>query len=338
MRDDYMTKEQSVSPEAYRLTYKEHLKDMVGMACKDGNIGAMPMRELLLEAARDCLNTAQNTITINSSLEFWMKNFKDNLKTLPEGAQWVQKSRRFIPTIVIGAGPSVTDDQIKTLCNFHGITIATNKSLSKCLKNGIEPDFVAVLHTTEDIAEHFRTKDIMDFIAKKGSPIESTFLLTTCLHPSTVRATKDISYGGAYWCNPAVPEEQVENVNRMMSLLSDLPCIDTGGNVGIFALISAIQMGYGPIGILGLEHAFLPDKSWTVEKALGYRFEWNPECDQLYAITPSFQVYLDTLVKYYNYMKAQGVPIFNLTPFGPLYARKKELMPYMDIEQFIKAV
>jgi len=309
------------------------------MAVKEGGIGALPIRELYLEEAARCLFTAQNTMTVQNSIEAWMKNFKENIKQLPRDAGWIKKTLSGYAAIVVGAGPSITDAQMEALKGYKGMVFGTNKSMTRLLEHGIRPDVVCVLHTTNEILPHFSTEAIAKAMSNDISGMTQwTWCLTTCLHPDVIKAARQVSgnMSHEYWCNPAIPEEQLENVGHFMEIMSGLPCIDTGGNVGIFAMLCAAQFGCNPIGLLGMEHAFFLDKKWTVEQALGYRIEWNPEDDQTYAITPSFQTYLDGLVKYWRYYDGKGIKIINLSPFGPLFARRKTLMPFLDVSEFVR--
>lgn len=321
--------------------YKKELRGLTDVAVREGGIGALPMREILLEEAARCLFTAQNTLTIENSIGYWMDNFKSNLEKhfMFRDCSWFPKKEeggKHFPAMVVGNGPSLTDGQIDLLKDFEGVLIATNKSLSKLLRNDVEPDFIAVLHTTDDIAPHFSTKEVKDYIKRKGEILESGLIFTTCLHPKVIYEARNITLGPTYWCNPGIPEEQVENIGYFMEMVTGLPTFDTGGNVGLFGMLSAVAMGCNPIGILGMDHAFVLDSKWTTEQALGYRIEYDPEDLQTYAIPPTFQTYLDSLVKYWRYYEAKGTKIINLSSWGPLYARRKSLVPYMELGQFVK--
>jgi len=316
---------------------KDTLADIARIESSEKGIGAIPMRELLLEQAAECLNTAQNTLTVGSSLEFWLENFKSNLLRLSDFGppKWLTPLEKPTSAIVVGAGPSITDEQIAALGNYRGTIIATNKSVSRLMAQDIIPHYVVTLHTTPDIATHFKTKELSKYMPPHGkNDIKKVF--TTMLSPDTIDAARLALWGEEFWVNPSVPEDQVENVDYFMSRMTGLPTIETGGNAGIFALLCASTLGCDPIGMLGLEHSHKLDPKWTVEQSLGYHIEYSPSDDSVYAVTPTFQTYLDNLVKYWRSRQMQGKSIFNLSPFGALYTRRDiEKLPYRSVEDFV---
>jgi hypothetical protein len=293
-------------------------------------MGSMPMRSLLLNEAQYCHHLSQNAFTIEHSLDTWIDNFRNNLPYLTTNKSGFKTPRTERKALVVGAGPSARTyyDCLKSKDLF---TVCTNKSLEFLVANGIEPDVVVVLHSTPEIKGTIKTDTVSEYLGQDRR-LKSDFIMPTTIDPGVFMEIDSISRRTHHlWFNPAVPEEQVENINQFMERMTGLPVIDTGGDVGVFALLMALEMTTGPVGIIGLEHCLEPKKDWTNEQALNYRFEYVPEDDMFYAIPPSFQVTLDTLVKLCN-SKGKG-RVYNLSNFGPVYARK--LLPYMTMEDFV---
>jgi hypothetical protein len=294
-------------------------------------MGSMPMRSLLLNEAQYCHHLSQNAFTIEHSLDTWIDNFRKNLPHLLEGERQHKLPRTDRKVLVIGAGPSAKSVYYGGLRDKDIFTVCTNKSLEFLIRNGIEPDVVVVLHSTPEIKGTIRTEVVSECLGRTGR-LDSIFIIPTTIDPEVFQEINGISrLDKHYWFNPAVPEEHVENINQFMERMTGLPVIDTGGDVGVFALLMALEMTTGPVGIIGLEHCLQLNEKWTNEQALNYRFEYVPEDDMFYAIPPSFQVTLDTLVKLCN-SKGKG-RVYNLSNFGPVYARK--LLPYMTMEDFV---
>jgi hypothetical protein len=293
-------------------------------------MGSMPMRSLLLNEAQYCHHLSQNAFTIEHSLDTWIDNFRNNLPHLLGAERRHKLPRTDRKVLVVGAGPSANSVYYGNLRDKDIFTVCTNKSLEFLLYNGIQPDVVAVLHSTPEIKGTIRTKVVSECLGRTGR-LDSIFIIPTTIDPDVFQEINSISrLHNHYWFNPAVPEEQVENINQFMERMTGLPVIDTGGDVGVFALLMALEMTTGPVGIIGLEHCLKLKKEWTNEQALGYRIEYAPEDEMLYAIPPSFQITLDTLVKLCNSKGKDRV--CNLSNFGPVFARK--LLPYMTLEDF----
>ena len=311
-------------------SYRHELHDLVQRACTDEFMGAMPMRSLLLSEAQYCHHVSQNAFTIEHSLDVWIDNFRRNLPHIMAFEAKFNPPHTDKKAIVIGAGPSASRDY-GFLKDKDIFTICTNKSLSFLIYDGIVPDVVVVLHSTPEIKGTIGTEIVCDHVDRMGK-LRSDFIIPTTIDADVFTEINSISERNHHhWFNPAVPEEQVENINQFMERMTGLPVIDTGGDVGIFALLMALEMTTASIGIIGLEHCLELNNGWTNKQALKYLIEYAPENDgMLYAIPPSFKLALSTLVALCN-SKGEG-RVSNLSNFGPIYARK--LLPYKTLEEF----
>ncbi len=323
-------------------SYRRELHDLVQRACTDGEMGSMPMRSLLLNEAQYCHHLSQNAFTIEHSLDTWIDNFRANLikndgPLLSPLDMGVDKTDRKV--LVIGAGASAKSADLthlsRDMTRDDTIVICTNKSLSYLLGQGIVPHIMVTLHSTRSILHTFKTPEIQDWTGHYRRKLTHTkFVIPSTIDPEVLAEMRQIGLrSNERWFNPAVPEEQVENINQFMERMNGFPVIDTGGDVGVFALLIALEMTTGPVGILGLEHCLPLNEDWTNEQALGYRIEYAPEDKTCYAIPPSFQVTLDTMMKLCNSTGKDRV--YNLAKFGPMYSRKS--LPQSTLEVFLSS-
>jgi hypothetical protein len=315
---------------------RENLHRLVEEACNENGIGAMPMRELLKHEMSYCLGVAQNTFTIERALDIWVDNFRKNLSTTPKcGPDWMEIRRSGMPALVVGAGPSAKEADYKFLEGWPNIVIfCTNKSLSYLLRDGIEPDYVMVLHSTDEIKGTILTPEVAKYMEEtQTGRIYSRFIIPSTIDSEVLKEIRCVGMEEKeLWFNPAIPEESASNIDTFMSRMNGLRIIDTGGNVGVFAMNMAMEMSEGDIGMIGLEHCLPLSDQWTNKQSRTYRIEYAPENGgMLYAVPPSFQSYLETLVGLCR-RKGEG-RVTNLTSFGPVYTRK--LLPYMTLRDFI---
>ena len=319
------------------------LHELVVKETQGGGMGAIPMREMLIRESAYCLGVAQNTYTIERTLDLWVENFRKNLDKLPytHDRNWMEHLGTSLPILVVGAGPSAkgADYSILNTPPSHDPTVfCTNKSLSYLLRDGVEPDVVFVLHSTDEIKGTIKTDEVIDYLKEKKSKtgengLDSHFVIPSTIDSEVLGEIREVNLiRKELWFNPSVPDENIRNLDVFMGKMNGLRTIDTGGNVGTFALNMAMEMGRGSIGMIGLEHCLELDPSWTNKQARDYRIEFAPENGgALYAIPPSFMSYLETLI---GLCRTKGSDrVVNLVPFGPVYTRK--LLPFMNLEEFI---
>ncbi|MDD5512096.1 MAG: DUF115 domain-containing protein [Dehalococcoidales bacterium] len=280
-----------------------------------------------------------SNVTVKGELENWLNNFAYNIRKFERKNKWLPPDAIKGSAIVVGAGPSITDEQIMVLRNYPGTIICTNKSLKRCYAHHVAPKFVTVVHPTDEILPHFAHQVVRDNLYM------SNVVLSTMTHPSvTDEILAHADPDKVFWYNPSTSDMFVENIDKTISLLSNRGTIDTGGNVGIFSMLLAYQWGANPVGILGLEHCHGPGSwaMWTNEQSDGYEWHYAPEDDMLYCITPMFKSYLHGMMQWYSDVRElrPDFDVINLTKMGVMYTRRrpertKDGMPYMDVKDFV---
>ena len=318
------------------------------------NIGAQYTNALMSDELAYVQNIETNTLTLEVYLPSWMEQFRQNYLATNgfQKSVWqvIEKTKR--SCIVVGAGPSLTEEQLELLKDYKGYIICSNKILERVLQY-CTPDMVGIIHTTQDIAEHFTGKQAKRYLKKVD------VMVSTCVHPDVTAALK--TYGNTskvHWFNAAIPDVFRKNMDwflRTMTSTSrveggnvyvtpNLPTVDTGGNVGIFLCELAEMMGFKDVGILGMEQCLELDPKWTNEEAMNENVIYYAPEDfpEPFAMNQVFRGYLMTILKWYSDVKDRIDPppmnVYNLTPKGFLYIGRREVggMPYMDLNKYIE--
>ena len=319
-----------INPE---MEFQKKLHRMVKEQVVEGGVGALPAK-LILQTELSWVSTVlQNTVTLQGMLESWMDNFRKNLDESTKGLDisLLNGKGKDNDCIVIGAGPSVKSENLSLLKDFKGTIICVNKTFKPLLECEVYPDICLALHTTEEVEKQFDLEVQQGYYEKD----RVAFILPSTIHPKVANRIIDDLGGNVFWFNPKVPEFNVENINHFMEMMNQKPVLDTGGNVGIMAVVLAKLMGFKRVGLLGMEHCMTPSKDWSLEQALGYKYEFDPRDGDFYAIPPGFQVYLEALAAYIREMVADKVDVVNLTAKGPLYVRRDTVLRYQKMEEFI---
>ena len=186
--------------------------------------------------------------------------------------------------IVISAGPSLYKNDILNRiiqCGFKGSIIAIDGSYVRCLKAGIQPDYVVTLdpHPTRmvrwfgdpdfevnmqgddyfsrqdldvafrnnSIAENLRNIDLVN-IHSKGQKL----VICSSAPYNVVERTRAAGFD-AYWWAPLVDNpKQADSITRQITHATALPAMNTGGTVGTAAWIFALS-GIPNIAVVGMD-------------------------------------------------------------------------------------
>lgn len=328
----------TVSEEELICDFRKRLDELVSLGVTEQGPGAAHVKSALQVQVARVNNTIQNTITLEGFLELWMKNFADNFK-YSRGMESIDALKGEGRCLIVGAGPSVTEERIEALKKFDGKIICTNKSFKRLLEAEIRPDLVVAIHATEEIASHLTpTREWMSHRLKNETQPSDIprIVLPSTVHHSTFKQARDSAFR-IYWFNPAMPEETIPNINHLLELMNGKPTFDTGGNVGTMAMRLAVKMGYKEIGLFGMEHALRPTPEMTQEQVLKYNCELDVRNMEPYLVPPSFQVYIEGIRQWYYMMKAdkrEGVKVWNLVDFGPIFTHK--VLPYKPFEDYLE--
>ena len=310
------------------------------MCSEEVGIGSEETVRLLGQLFSTTQKTLTNTVTVEGMVDTWLDNIRMNYEHCGwvahdcEG-KWerlkrkVERKLESKAAIVVGAGPSLTNEQIYDVYGFNGLVICTNKSLTRLVNHGVRPDICVVLDASMDLLKSF------DFGADfQYSDIN--FLIATQVHPEVMKRINNLTTdSNLHYFHASIPEEYMPNVDFVLGKLWDLPVVDTGGNAGLMAVTIANELGVKDIGMLGMEHSHMLDPRWTNELAFTYNIVYAPEDNQTFAVTPSFQGYINTLMQWAKLHT--DISLTNLTDFGWLYVMRKRIpIPYMDRKEFVK--
>jgi hypothetical protein len=303
------------------------------MMSAENGIGANLTKELVGEELTYVQVVETNTATLAAFLPSWLEQFRLNHIRTNGFGETNLPTRCRKSALVVGAGPSLTDDQLKSLSDYRGYLICSNKVLERVLEYRI-PNMVVVIHTTPDVAAHFKGECAQEHLGKID------VVASTCIHPTTAwQISIHALNAKIHWVNASIPFRTGLD-EYMHAMAPDLLTIDTGGNVGIFMCELAEMMGYDTIGILGMESCLELDPKWTNEEAMQNAICYAPEdFPEPFAMNQVFQGYLQTILLWYQGIRErQGMQVFNLTPKGFLYVRRRlpDSMPYMELSKYIE--
>jgi hypothetical protein len=326
--------------ERRKAKFAEELDALRDRMCSEElGVGSVEAVRLLGQLFSTAQKTLTNTLTVEGLVDTWIDNIHANSDLCMwvdhecEG-EWCRLKRKVErkleskAAIVIGAGPSLTNEQIYDVYGFNGLIICTNKSLTRLVNHGVRPDICVVLDASEDVLKSF------DFGADfQYSDIN--FLIATQVHPEVMKRINNLATdSNLHYFHASIPDEYMPNVNYMLEKFWKLPVVDTGGNAGILAIQMAEKLGAKNIGMLGMEHSHRLDPRWTNEQAFTYSTVYAPEDNQTFAVTPSFQGYINTIVQWAKLHN--DINLINLTDFGWFYVmRKRTPIPYMDRKEFV---
>lgn len=271
--------------------------------------------------------------TFKYYLPLWMKNFAGNLTSLKgrKTLSAVPKVKDGTWGLVCGAGPSFAETDFALLREFEGVIVATNKTLIPLLKHEVVPDWVCAL---DGLPEVFRSFN--DPVLKKYKDVVN-FLGPSVLHPKVVKFVLGWAKE-CYWGNPHIPtaaDSDRWNLNVVLELMNGLELLRHGGNVGTTAFLLAKSLECNPVGMLGFDMCFHPDKTWTRDKAIDFEYIYNPDNQEVMAIDPPFKAYISILTSVTDLAWNEDPPVVtvNLTPRGVLHS--SGFFPNVRLKDFV---
>lgn len=307
--------------------YQQRLRELTNEVSTDEHLGVFSAIQMVLSELSHLEGLATNVNTTETFFEKWVENIRDNLPLIDFTVnQDLRKDMKVNDCIVVGAGPSITDGQLRALQDYTGTIICVNK-IYKRLMTFREPHLLVMLHTSEEILPHFQDT-FMDIYTK--------VLIPTTIHPKVARRICEITRR-AYWFNASTPDA-LGGADKVIHILTRrrLQTIDAGGNVGIFGMVMAKELGAKNIGMLGMEHCIAPDPAWSSEQSLAYTHLFSPEQNEFVTITPMFKGYLNSIIGWSKQIK-ETTKLFNLTAKGLLYIDRKRIgIPYMNVAEYVR--
>jgi len=266
--------------------------------------------------------TSGNIFTALHMVETWLEHFRENIFSYVHGkerlAAIVYDGR---PILCIGAGPSVKDKQLALLKGRDDIfVIAVNKITERLLKYRV-PDLVLTIHGTDEILKNFEGPRMAKALGNGMKIAVSTMTDPKVSAKIMAHARPEC----VYWFNMSMPEAYMANIDAMMKLMSyQLPTFDTGGNVGLCAMIFAReQLGATIIAFMGLETCLKLEQIGSDALARECQIVYVPEKKQLFAVPPVFNGYAQSMGAFIKGTRDK-CDYVNLTPVGIPYVNEKE--------------
>lgn len=329
--DEERAKEKIIRAEDIEKQYEGEVKALCEKICFSDTLGPTVAQELFKKQITYAEVLQINAMTTSLYLDGWVKNFRENLKLIPDDPKFFGDTIKIKDSaIIVGAGPSLSDEQIDALRDYHGTIVCVNKSLERLLKHGVTPDVVSVIHSTDEVLTHFDNDLVREHLH------EINVILCTTLSPNVTKLVcKHSDPEKTFWFHADVPDNIVQNLNMMFFTMAPLEIIDTGGNIGLMCVQIAQWCGAKTLALVGMEHCIELAKDWSNEEAMSYNIIYAPQDNELFALTPVMRSYLQVLHNWYMSNKKQFA-IYNLTPHGLFYVRRRDWMPFMPIEEFVR--
>ena len=337
-----ITKEQADAiknvAEEVQARFKKEAKSLLDRMMQDGMVGTIVAREVFRNLAMEAENAQTNTFTTQAYIELWVKNFAhglkkgyfDNVKDFAKGIK-VKDS-----LLVVGAGPSLTEEVIESLHKYKGTIYCVNKSLDRLLKHGIVPTVVGVVHSTDEVLPHFET----DLVRKHMKDIN--VIASNQIHPSVQDfIVKYADPEKLFWFHADIVEDFAANVDNVFLTMVKMPRADTGGNVGVFGVAVGERLEAKHIGLVGMDLCFPLEWLRNYSESMESNIVYCPEDKLLFVIPTVFRGYIQCLMNWYGDRKKNKLipdkfEILNCTPNGLIYVRRNDWIPYLSLDDFME--
>lgn len=321
-------------------------------------------------------------ISLSLHEEVLLRHAKDNYPRITNTLRHISPPRgdKARSAIIISAGPSVHRQrhisQVRS-SGYQGMVIAVDGSFISCLKEGLIPDYVLTLdpHETRIVRwygdpdfeknslndDYFQRQDLD--VAFRNNLIEQNndHIRLVNKHGSQCKvviassAPKNvvdrITEAGceAYWWNPLVDDPRIStSLTKRLYEVNQLPCMNTGGNVGTAAWVFATSILKIPlIGLLGMDFGYYSDlpysktqKFYELIQYLGSEEGLDPYFPQFTFPLTGETFYTDATYSWYrkNFLELLSLSraiTFNCTGGGVLFG---ENLPCITLQSFLEKV
>ncbi|MBE7554833.1 MAG: motility associated factor glycosyltransferase family protein [Anaerolineales bacterium] len=199
--------------------------------------------------------------------------------------------------LVIAAGPSLHRNDTATLIKqsgFKGVIVATESSMSWCLRHDIIPHLIVTLdphphrivrwfgdpelteekltqddyYTRQDMDPKFHqdqlrfNQELLNLINAHGPQMHIAIASSAsqAVVQRAIEAGMDI-----YWWNPMYDDYEVEDsLTRKIYALNGLPCVNAGGNVGSACWVFAhAVLSKTRVGLVGMDFGYYADTPYN---------------------------------------------------------------------------
>lgn len=297
-------------------------------------------REMVQEAER----RGTNLICLDTFNDQWMENFKENLMSHEfdgfEKGRWIARDIEEMKGgnfLCVGAGPSLTDEQIEMMKKFKGFILCTNKSAKRLYEHGIIPTIVTCIHGTNEVLPSFQNDSVRANL-HKSHVVLSTDVTHDCIEE--VKAHCDPKK--LWFFHSSIPSELITNIDQFFCSMVDVPVLDTGGNVGLFNIALCQRFFPKAVGLIGMELCQTWEEAVKTNQDMleSTMLKFPEDNNQEFVLSKIFRGYTQVIMNWYGDWKKQNNGVFpfdiiNCTPRGLIYIRRKEWIPYMPLEEFI---
>jgi hypothetical protein len=203
----------------------------------EGESGLISYRQSLNETPLSWFHIRQNMPRILNGKP--LKLLHDKAKAFPH----------LRPALIIANGPSLTDERIQMIkhADFQhrgGVILCVDSAAKRVLNAGIYPHFI--VHLDNRIyAREFYKGVMLSEINKR-----LYYIMPIDMHPEVVAMAR----GEIHWFNIASPDFPNMNKNAYLQFMfPEIPCMDSGGNVGTFGIILAKYLQCNPVALIGFD-------------------------------------------------------------------------------------
>lgn len=271
-------------------------------------------RKLAGEITSIGLNWHADAIVENSK---WNKQFiSKSIKDVPK-----PQGEKAASAIVISAGPSLYKNNILARIKdsgYRGSIIAIDGSYVRCIKAGIEPDYVLTLdpHPTrlvrwfgdpdfetnlegddyfsrQDLDIAFRTNSIVEnqrniaLVDQHGK--DRKLIICSAAPRNVVERTRAVGFD-AYWWAPLVDNpDKPDSLTRAIVKETRLPAMNTGGTVGTAAWVFALTVLKIPrIAVVGMDLGYYKADTSYLQTQTYYSLKDRVGEEQIHEYFPEF--------------------------------------------------
>jgi len=266
--------------------------------------------------------------------------------------------------VVISAGPSLhrrkTIDLLEK-SNFDGVVVTIDGAYVKCLKSGIIPDYVLTLDphpkrvvrwfgdpffeknqadddyfARQDLDVDFRKNSIeqnlnnIELVNRYAS--KSKLIIASTAPSSVVERVMEAGFEMFWWMPLVDDPNDSDSLTREMYEETNLPALNTGGNVGTAAWIFAkFWLEIQKVAVIGMDLGYYKDLPYKMtqgyhellkhlgkEKLTGEYFPvmTNPMTNEEFYIDPTYYWYRQNILEL---IKNSSTTLYNCTEGGTLY-------------------
>jgi hypothetical protein len=239
-------------------------------------------------------------ITLQKISQVAFENASRNLPAIREGANILALRETGLgkgdEALVIAAGPSLYRQDVPAMlreAEYSGTIIATESSMSWCLRHDVVPDLVITLDphpnritrwfgdpdldqaqleaddyfSRQEQDPSFRknqlrfNQELVELVNRHGPGMH--IAVASCASRAVAARIQDAGMH-AYWWNPMFDDPGIPGgLTRRIHHENGLPCLNAGGNVGTACWVFAhAVLGKSRVGLLGVDFGYYADTSY----------------------------------------------------------------------------